>query len=386
MDAKDWFRQRSNRLGLALFLLLFFVYMAVGQVILSREISSDLQLHADICKTMNQGKLPYSGVFLMFFLVNLFSGFSTDYFVLFYVLTAFVALAFALKGLLLFRHIHKLAGSAKGFWFSLASMFYFGIPVLYFVRNRYFYISNQTPNVFHSSSTILVCPLAIILFFLQLRYWEGKKVLGWIAILIISTAFIKPSFLMVYAVVTPFFSLYKFGLRKVFFSSLIPSVLIVLLLTVQALAIFSLQLGTVDYEKSHVVLSFFDFWTFFYPEKYFLYSVLGGFLFPICFWMLTIFEKKPISFYYAGVLVCISLLIFVFVSETGGRRFHGNFSWQITISYGVLLLVCLQEMFRLEKADLLQFWKKTILYSIFGLHVLCGLIYMYRFLILKDYN
>lgn len=191
---------------------------------------------------------------------------------------------------------------------------------------------------------------------------------------------------MVYALVTPVFSLWNFGLKRDFFISLFPSILIGLLMAAQAMAIFLFQFGTVDTEESKIVFSFFDFWTFFYPEKYFIYSCLGGFLFPIVFWLLTINHLKPVSFYYSGFLVFVSLLIFIFVSETGGRRFHGNFGWQITISYSVLLVVCLVEMFRLEVDGLLPNWKKKALYSIFSIHVLCGLIYLYRFLVLKDYN
>ncbi len=382
----DWLEDKENRFSVFLFFILFFSFFGIGHLILVRDISSDLQLHAGYCRMMNKGEFPYTGIFLMFFIVNIISGFSTDFITLYYVLACLVSTGFASKGVLIFRLINSLAGIMKSFWFSLGSMIYFGIPVLFFVRNRYFYVSNQTPNVFHSSSAILVAPLTLILFFLQISYWRGKKVLGWICLVIFLTASIKPSFLLVYLAVTPFFSIWRFGFNREFFSSLIPCIFLVFILVIQAVLIYFIQYGVLETDNSHIIVSFFDYWSFFYPEKYFLYSCIGGFFFPICFWLVTIDQSKSISFYYSGFLVFVSLLIFIFFSETGARRFHGNFGWQTIFAHNALLVVCLREMFRLEVKGLLPNRKKTMLYSIFSIHVLCGLIYLYRFLVLKDYN
>jgi hypothetical protein len=367
--------------------ILFTAYFIIGGLIITQNIPTDIQLHAEACQRINKGELGYGGTFLMYFLVNLFSGFSTHQEILSLVLVAFISIGFGAKGFLTFQILNLEKKNKGAFWISILASFFFAIPVLFYYRDHYYYLSAQNPNNFHNSSIILSSPISLLIFFLQLEVWKEfsiKKVYQ-ITFLVLLNIFIKPSFIFVFSVITPLFSLYFFRLGKEFFISLVPVVGALFGLIFQYLFIFIFEQGALIQGDSKVVLSFFDYWTLFYPPHFYVYSMAGSFLFPIAYFLFTLRNRKEVSFFYTAAMVIFAMLIFIFVSETGPRRNHGNFIWQIIPCYYIFLISILKDSLQLAERGRLSRFKLGILAAFFGLHIISGLIYLYRILVLHDF-
>jgi hypothetical protein len=368
--------------------IILVIFPLVYLYIINNNIESDLQLHAQGCVDVANGKNQYTGTFLMYWLVNLLSLFSGNYQYALYSLIGLIMIGLLWKYLLIFKEIQGILSDQITFIASLCAIFYFGIPLLFFVHDKYYLMSNQTPNLFHNSSSILVYPLSYLLFHYQIKFWNGTGENNFIKMLLIIliSALIKPSFLLAFLIVTPLMTLFLHGFSLKTFRFYLPLGFIILIIICQSIIIYYYQIGRLLNQESHVTISYLDFWSILYPKLYYPVSLAGGFMFPGIFILLTLLEKKSFAFYYAFLLVIASILIFVFFSETGPRRFHGNFSWQVSLSYYVLLIVILKEWFGYIRNHQISMWKNAILGFVLALHGISGIIYLYRFLVLGDYG
>ena len=346
-----------------LFLFLFAVFYGLLKVIPSDY--NDLHDHAAFARDMCTGKIPYTGNFLLYLLVNIFSFFTAGV----------KATELALCGLLAFAGMYRyylslskmnevlfadsqINNSTNQLYLSLLALsllFVFVIPIPgYLTDDRYMYIGSYTPNVWHNSTILFLFPFAIILFELsykQLQTYDAKRN-ALIFLLIALNLVIKPSFFFVFICVYPLMLLYKYKFRQEFWLSILPVFLGGVLLIGQFIIIYKINSQVVK-DTSSVV--FLPFWK--NPELKedminIPISMLFSLLFPLLYTILNF--RKLIQnqlFNYTFLSFVVSVLIFFFISESGPRASHGNFYWQIVITTWLCFFVSLLALMKDFKTE-----------------------------------
>jgi len=376
-----------------LFLLLFAAYYGILKVIPADY--NDMHDHAAFARQMCTGEIPYTGNFLVYLLVNVFSFFTAK----------ITATELSLCGLLAFAGVYRYYLSQKMIlevvksrtrntsnyastaFYALSMLFVFAIPIpSYFSDDYFMYIGNYVPNVWHNSTILFLFPFAMLLFYQsykQLQDYDAKRNL-WIFLLILLNLFIKPSYFFVFLCVYPLMLLFKYKFKKEFWYSILPLIIGFFFLILEYWIIYKTTTPTNKEASSVIFLPFYrnpEFEEFNLIPVAMLFSVF----FPLFYTFLNIPKViKSQVFWYTSLSFVVSVLIFFFISESGPRASHGNFYWQIVIttwlSFFVALLALLKDI-KLEGKTI----KNSLLLLVFSIHVLMGLIYFVRLLITGYY-
>ena len=384
--------KNTNRYILPLFFLfLFAVFYRLLKIIPADY--NDMHDHAAFARDMCSGKIPYTGNFLVYLLVNIFSFFSAGIKATELALCGLLAFAGTYRYSLTLTKIEIETDSYNSFgWFqvvaALSMLFVFVIPIPgYLNDDRYMYIGSYTPNVWHNSTILFLFPFALMLFDLsykQLQVYDAKRN-GWILLLIALNLFIKPSFFFVFICAYPVMLLYKYRFRKEFWFSIIPVFLGGVLLIGQYIIIYKINTQVIK-DTSSVV--FMPFWK--NPELRediinIPVSMFFSLLFPLTYFILNF--RKLIQnqlFWYTFLSFAVSVLIFFFISESGPRASHGNFYWQIVITTWLCFFVALVALLKDFKSEAKSV-KNSVLIFLFGIHTVMGGIYLAKILITGSY-
>jgi len=383
-----------------LFFFLFVVFYRLLKVIPADY--NDMHDHAAFARDMCTGKIPYTGNFLVYLFVNIFSFFTSG----------IKATELALCGLLAFagsyryyltlskmnevmfsdsltnQPINRITSQLYSPILALSMLFVFVIPIPgYLTDDRYMYIGSYTPNVWHNSTILFLFPFALLLFELSYKQLQDFSAKGnsWILLLIALNLVIKPSFFFVFICVYPIMLLYKYQLRKEFWLSILPVFLGGVLLIGQFIIIY--KINTHDVKDTSSVV-FMPFWK--NPElKEDLINIPVSMLFSMLFpFLYSILNFRKIIhnqlFLYSFLSFVVSVLIFFFISESGPRASHGNFYWQIVITTWICFftaLLALLKDFKMEGRSV----KNIVLLSLFGIHTGLGVVYLAKILITGSY-
>lgn len=371
--------------NIILFIVLFCIYFYI-----TLFLNSDIPIHAKFAMNMvSQNKMI--GNFVLYGLVNVFSGFNKTIIVAEFVLCILLSFATVWRYVLAKNQIHRLDNGVNGYWksvlWALSLIFIFAIPIPLLLHQPHnFYLGSFTPNVWHNSTTIFLFPFAILLFHLSCKqlYEFNVKNNFWIVLLVSLNIFIKPSYFFVWVYVYPLFLLYSYRFNKTFWKSMIPVAIGVALLAIEYIIIYRTQ--SVYKENSSVEISPFLVYKGFYNHLEELPLVLFfSLLFPnlyVLFNFKTSIKDKKLLFALCSIVVAI--IIFLLLSETGGRQSHGNFYWQIIICSWLYFYVALTKMIQ-NKSTVYNKYKNNTLYIVYFLHVLAGIIYLIRFLFFNTY-
>ena len=376
-----------------LFVFLFLAFYTLLKVIPPDY--NDLHDHAAFARKMCTGEIPYTGNFLLYLLVNVFSFFSAKV----------TPTEFSLCFLLAFAGVYRFNLSRKviadvlnedyryssNYWLTaaltLSMLFVFAIPIpSYFSDDHFFYIGNYVPNVWHNSTILFLFPFALLLFeqsYQQLKEFNAKRNL-WIFLLIMLNLSIKPSYFFVFICVYPLTLLFKYKLKKEFWLSILPLIIGFFFLVVEYWIIYKTGKPSVQEASSVVFMPFYRS-----PEFTDLGmippSMVFSLLFPLLYTLLNLPKLlKSTLFWYTFLSFMVSVLIFFFISESGPRASHGNFYWQIVICTWLCFFVALLSLlndFKVSGKSL----KNMLLISVFSIHVLIGIIYFVRMLITGVY-
>ena len=393
-----------------LFLFLFAAFYGLLKVIPADY--NDLHDHAAFARDMCNGKIPYTGNFLVYLLVNIFSFFTAGVSATELSLCGLLAFAGTYRYYLTLQTINRILNSDStshqainnsGFhnlppctsrnpWerilAALAMLFVFVIPVPgYFLGDYYMYIGTYTPNVWHNSTILFLFPFALLLFDLsyrQLQCFDAKRNV-WILVLIALNLFIKPSFFFVFICVYPLFLLHKFKFRREFWLSIIPLVVGFCLLIAEYIIIYKTTSPAQKDSSSVVFMPFYRNPELMEDMINIPVSLVFSLFFPLIYTILNF--RKLIQnqlFWYTLLSFIASVSIFFFISESGPRASHGNFYWQIVIATWLCFfvsLVALLKDFKLEGRSP----KNSVLLSLFAIHTVLGLIYFVRILVTGSY-
>jgi hypothetical protein len=376
-----------------LFLLLFVAYYSLLKVIPADY--NDIHDHAAFARQMCTGEIPYTGNFLVYLLVNVFSFFTAKVNPTEISLCALLAIAgvyrYNLSRNKISETIQSTGSSSNNDWWTvimaLGMLFVFAIPIpSYFSDDHFFYIGNYVPNVWHNSTILFLFPFAMILFELSYKQLEAfsNKRNGWIFLLILLNLVIKPSYFFVFIAVYPIMLLSRYKIRKEFWYSIIPLVIGFFCLILEYWIIYKTGKPTNKEASSVIFLPFYR-----NPEFADLgllpVSMFFSLFFPIVYTLLNL--PKLLNsrlFWYTFLSFAVSVLIFLFISESGPRASHGNFYWQIVICTWFCFFVSLLSLLKDLRIEGKTF-RNMLLISLFSMHVIVGIIYFARILITGSY-
>lgn len=385
-DAKSWM------IASVLFLLFCVYYF----VILYTRVATDIQEHIMVSYNFVTANGPLTPNFLYFILVAALAGFSKYKSLYYFSSILLLAFAVALKYVANVFYIHtvdtdKLLTNNKIILLSIALLFVFCLPGADFFKNDNYYLGQSAPNVWHNSTVIFLFPFAIMLFFETYNLLTGFTTRKWaaVALLIIVNALIKPSFLFT---IIPLMATWTFFNGKttssksklsIYFLCAIGTAVIL----VEYFLIYILNKplsGSNHGQNSSVSIEPFAVWE--YYSSSILISVITSFLFPILFFILTkgsIIKDKLVKF--ATINWLAGLLLFVFFIEGGKAKYHGNFGWQMIIGNYLLFFILAIKLLLLSATRKLAVFKIKILIMVLLLHIVWGLVYFFKVVILKSY-
>ena len=383
-------------------IIFLFVFSGLLFSYLLHYVATDTQAHLDFVKRINSGVISYPPNFLFYFLINLLSGFSSKVIFMYPAAVLLLSLAVVfkytiskkfIKSYLIVKNDNSLELKIK--LIVLALFFCFAIPdpvSLVFLKKMY--LGKIVPLVWHNSTSILLFPFAILLFWKQLELFSSENKLNFkkifiVALLVIINIAIKPSFIFCYLPVTFLFIVWEFkkDTIKGMFVKLIPLIVGGGLILLQYYLIYKLNQGSIQGGESGVSLSApFKVYSFFIPYWLIPFSFALSFALPIGSIILyrEILKFKP--FLYALMLMIAGLLLSGFVIETGPRAAHGNFTWQNVICCYVLFLSI--AAFFVPKFLSKFSWsrKELIIVGLFVVHFLSGLLYVFKLILTNSYS
>ena len=331
--------------------LLVFVFCVLVFNFLTEHVGTDINVHLEQIIKINSGEAPYPPNFLYYFIVNLFSGFSSQKESLFQVGIVILALATTAKYSI---STHIIAHYSKQHQLTLKQVKFialllfccFAIPDGYnVIVLKKMYLGRLVPTVWHNSTTIFLFPFALLLFWKQLKVFQhptpSAKALMLLNALVVVNILIKPSFLFVYLPVTALLLLKQFRVQhfKKLLLSLTPMLTGGTLILLQYALIYALNFGSFQPETSSVTISTpFELWAKWVPMWYIPIAFLFSLTLPIATMVAykAIFKFQP--FVYALCLSIAGIVLAAFVMETGPRMLHGNFMWQNVICTYCLFL------------------------------------------------
>ncbi len=366
------------------------------------RVPSDFIWHADFIRVSNREHV-WLAEFLFFMLVGLLSGFSQDVRLIEAVIAVVVVAAVVAKYVVSVRlaedqlallAVSEDEGSSPvvssawlhfAFWLLLLT---FSLPTP--SSSGYFYIGQFPANVWHNSTTIFVMPFVVLLFWQSYRSlleptWRNMSLVGLLAAVNLAA---KPSFVICIGIVFPLFAFVRYRLSPPFWRVVSVMAVTFFLLLAQVLYTFKSSATDVLYlgrdTAAGLKIDFFNVWQFFSDSI--PLSFLASFLFPLA--VFFAYRKKAYSWYlyrYAWALSAAGLLVYITVSETGPREFHANFSWQVIMSMYTLFLVSVILMVHEMNRRSRWAWREWVVGGAFLLHVLAGIAYVLRYIVVEDF-
>lgn len=323
-------------------------------------------------------------------------------------------------------------------FFSFALLFIMALPIhLPYLFLKNFYLLSFPIQIFHSPTFVVSEPFAFLLYYISFLFITEKKwrFLFFCFLLAFLLQLTKPSFLFPWIVGFPMTVLFLEGIHflkekkiekhQVYFilSSVLLSITVFLMIRIQEHLIFSGP-GKIAFslEMNPFYLHWFPFEKFcsqyhgfFAPkdiwEAYWLcwlpLNMLSTFVFPILVMGIAALRRKKIHFswndmtllFFAWLLAMGGIIIALFFYETGGRKFHGNLTWQVPIVMSILflasILILLKQHFQrnVPIPPASSFLRKVfgkidfpflLATAVLLIHLYFGGVYIYRILILHS--
>lgn len=365
-----------------IFLLVIAYYLFNQQYINHLIYKSDWRAHVGFSSDSSM-KESYSLLhYLVFFTSNLFYRFFN--FLRFFdfvnvIMNIYILLSILFSYLILHKYFKqqfttKYISSVVSISLLLVSMI-----VIDFEYNARIYLGNGSPNPWHNPTYLFLRPFALLLLFYVLEKYVlfSSKVTPFenisFALIGALTMWAKPSFLMSFWPVISLFVSYKVITRKIHYYYLL-NLFLLIIPSIIVLYLINLKVFENAESSNKVAISYLEVWSY-YSNNIFL-SILLLILFPIYVLIISIkkdFNNQDLVIWANFIL---SLLYFMFLSETGDRKYDGNFSWTYLFASFLLFIFSIQKLF-LHKSNKLKFNFGVFLFLI---HLISGIYYFVKIL------
>ncbi len=234
------------------------------------------------------------------------------------------------------------------------------------------YLGQLTPNVWHNPTTIVSMPLALILFFYTYRKLNNLDLKSYFIIsgLVIINLLCKPNYLLAFLPVFIIFLAIRFIKNKDF--KILRGIVIITLSSVLVLICQFLLIYGDNNASSGIVFAPFAVWSHYSPNI--LASLILSIAFPLAY-IIFYFSKARVnkSIILSWVIFIVSLLQFMFLTESGIRGLDGNFGWGCFISLYILFLTTAIDFFK-QKFSI----RYSLVLIILSLHLLSGSYYFHK--------
>ncbi|MEP6596010.1 MAG: hypothetical protein ABJA71_08680 [Ginsengibacter sp.] len=394
LDKPDF--ANHNKLYFITAAILFGGFIAYYSLILYLHIGTDVQVHAGIAFAFFREGGNITPNFLYYFLTGLLAAFS-KYKVAYYIssvilLSAAIAFKFLVNVYYLRKYVEP--GTLITTLLAIILLFVYCLPGVNFFEAKQFYLGQLAPNVWHNSTVIFLTPFSIILFFETIGFLNQRanstSKQFFIFILILLNAVIKPSFLFtIIPTVFAWLGYRVFNLNlKQFLQFTLPYAAGMLLIALEYFLIYKLNTHSTVIsakENSSVIISPFEMWNHFSANI--PVAFITSCLFPIAYAVYSkgaVFKNYLVSF--ASINFLFAILIWILFIETGFRRYHGNFYWQLVIANYLLFFTMLIRFLQQVKSNTINVVAKKILFVIFILHFLWGVIYWAKIIWYHGYS
>ena len=391
--------------------ILVFLLMFCAFFIIVFFAVSDMWDHAYYARRMLAERNLFSNNFLMYLLINIFSGFSGTIHSTKAALVLLLSASNTAKYVIVKKAFESWCHRRQAMVASLALLVVFVVPILFLLDlfgsnfgERFMYIGYFVPNVWHNSTILCMMPFAILTYLLSVKQLDDydKTRNGLITLFVILGTFVKPSFFFVYAVAYPILMFAKYGVRREFFFSLVPIICGCVCVLYEYLSIYvpSSTTDAVTDSNSGVEIEIMPLFTVEFWKPRWLKLMISMILpvtFVIAYWKKIIKNRE---FWFVFIMLLMALGISWCCHETGPRADHGNFGWQVIVAmwfvYYYMLKVILQKSVKEEGAvksekatdlkESLVLSSKTIVFlMLYSVHVVTGAWYLVRYLITGFY-
>ena len=246
---------------------------------------SDFPEHIALVEKINSGISEYPPNFAFYFLINSIyhctRGFISLGYAAVLVLSVATAAKYSICKNIIFDSLKRFSANRSYVSVFLAVSLLCIFPLLdpysiFYLKTMY--LGKIAPVVWHNSTSILLLPFALLLFWFQSRLFSSNALpartdIIRIFLLILANVAVKPSFILAYipsTIIYGFYSLFKRrSLRVVSTICVAPSLFAGVLIFAQKYAIYSLQLGSIQEGTSGVSLGFpFQVFTIYVPPWY----------------------------------------------------------------------------------------------------------------------
>lgn len=392
----------KNMDAITVFVLMFCVFFFVVFFAMS-----DMSDHAYFARVMLAERKFFSNNFLMYFLINLFSGFTGTVHSTKAALVVLLGISNTAKYVIVKKAFEQLCCRKWAVVASLALLFVYVIPILYLFRwapgAKIMYWGYYVPNVWHNSTILCMMPFAIMTYLLSVKQLENydRTRNGLITLFVILGTLIKPSFFFIYAVAYPIMTFIKYRWKREFFYSLVPILSGCVCVLYEYFTIYTPSVVDVaDENNSGVIIEVLPLFTFgFWKARLLKMGISLAFpmAFVVAYWKKVIKNKE---FWLVFIMLVMALGISWCCHETGLRAVHGNFEWQVIAAmwfvYYYMLKVILKEGGRdsgIQKSEALSsikmssplLLKTKVFLVLYSLHVAMGVLYLAKYLITKSY-
>lgn len=191
---------KNNYKNVAIYSFFTLVFTAIFLYI-SYFCTSDIDEHARFAILQSKGE-AFIGNFILYGLAGILTFFSYNFRLVTLAICLIIGSAVAFKLYVAKSQIdkvydnEKLKYNYKSLLFALSLIFVFVIPIPILFTHGFFYRGSFAPNVWNNSTTVLLAPFAILLFYKsyeQLQKYTMKNNII-IIVLVILNIFIKPNF------------------------------------------------------------------------------------------------------------------------------------------------------------------------------------------------
>jgi len=370
----------SKTLIFCSFLVLFFSGLIFSKLVFSGL--GDYIAHIDLSVMMEEGRIPTPANFLPYLIINI----SKNYFYKKLTLIALISISTTLKFVVTYIYINHFLPKSSTFKktiLSICMLFIFAIPNLKLITNHLYYVGNFTSNVWHNTTIIFLMPFALLLYYSI--FIKPQNVLV-VTLLIIVNIIIKPSFIFILIPLLFLLQIFDVKEKKLKFNFywryFLYGGISIILIFIQYLLLFEIKNST----DNKVVLDFFPFCKDYFDYLNIIVTIFCSYLFPLLLMIYFIINKINFTKYqiHTFIFVFFALIINFSFVETGSRRFHGNFSWQIIpASYLLMLFTTISYI---KNYKLIKPRYRIFLNFAFLLHCIYGLMYLLRILLYNKYE
>lgn len=349
------------------------VVMASWTVISIIQNQVDIPHHLDFITRWHEGDPEAKLYSLYFHVINLLSFFTYNRTWMEAAAVVLLSTMVILKFIITDRMIIKYTQTSGGYGFlinaSVLAMFLCLAQNLICKFSATMALGYIPVNTWHNSTTIMLMPAALLLFFKSFDFVQLKqesifgKEAAILLLLTVLSVLIKPSFFFVFVIAFPVFWFLNHKFSK-------PLMAVMIICSAGLVAMIIIRHYVYSGSGSQVIIKPFEAWRTW--SNNIPLSLIVSVAFPLM--VIVLYPRQALKnklLQYAWLSFFTGLILYILLNETGARAIHGNFSWQTIICNFILFLSSIIFLLK-QKTGL----KSRVAFMVFAMHVAAGIIFI----------